>query len=110
MNEPMSEPAGQKAPRRRPGNTVTAVVVTYNRRELLFEALAAAHAQSRAPDAVIVVDNASTDGTAAAVRARYPSVRLAELGHNTGGAGGFAYGLALALAGGADVVWLRDDG
>ena len=57
------------------------------------------HAQSRAPDTVIVVYNASTDGTAAAVRRHYPSVRLAELTRNTGGAGGFAYGTALALAG-----------
>ena len=86
-----------------------AVVVTYNRRPLLLEALAAVHAQSRAPDAVIVVDNASTDGTAAAVRSRYPSVRLAELARNTGGAGGFACGLALALSAPADLVWLMDD-
>ena len=58
---------------------------------------------------MIVVDNASTDGTAAAVRRRYPSVRLAELTRNTGGAGGFAYGMALALAGDADLIWLMDD-
>jgi rhamnopyranosyl-N-acetylglucosaminyl-diphospho-decaprenol beta-1,3/1,4-galactofuranosyltransferase len=88
---------------------VIAVVVTYNRQALLLESLAAVHAQSRAPDAVIVVDNASTDETAAAVRDRYPSVTLAELAHNTGGAGGFACGLALALAGAADLVWLMDD-
>jgi rhamnopyranosyl-N-acetylglucosaminyl-diphospho-decaprenol beta-1,3/1,4-galactofuranosyltransferase len=88
---------------------VVAVVVTYNRRELLLEALAAVQAQSRAPDAVIVVDNASTDGTGAAVRARFPSARLAELPRNTGGAGGFAYGMALALADAADLIWLMDD-
>ncbi len=88
---------------------MTAVVVTYNRRDLLLEALAAVHRQSRAPDAVIVVDNASADDTAAAVRQHYPSARLTELAHNTGGAGGFAYGLALALSGGADLVWLMDD-
>jgi GT2 family glycosyltransferase len=88
---------------------VIAVVVTYNRRELLLEALAAVHSQSRAPDAVFVVDNASTDETAAAVRAHYPAVRLAELTRNIGGAGGFAYGMALALAGAADLVWLMDD-
>jgi GT2 family glycosyltransferase len=91
------------------GAWVTAVVVTYNRRCLLLEALAAVHAQSRPPDAVIVVDNASSDGTAAAVRARFPSVRLAEMTRNSGGAGGFAAGLALALAGPADLVWLMDD-
>jgi GT2 family glycosyltransferase len=88
---------------------VVAVVVTYNRRELLLEALAAVHSQQRPPDAVIVVDNASTDGTAAAVRARYPSVRLAGLTRNAGGAGGFAYGTALALAEGADLIWFMDD-
>ena len=88
---------------------VIAVVVTYNRRQLLLESLAAVHAQSRAPDAVIVVDNASTDETAAAVRSHYPAVTLAELARNTGGAGGFACGMALALADGADLVWLMDD-
>ena len=88
---------------------VVAVVVTYNRRELLLESLAALHAQSRAPDAVIVVDNASSDGTAAAVRDRYPAMALAELARNTGGAGGFACGMALALADAADLVWLMDD-
>ncbi|HLQ52917.1 MAG TPA: glycosyltransferase [Streptosporangiaceae bacterium] len=88
---------------------VIAVVVTYNRQQLLLEALAAVHSQSRPPDAVIVVDNASTDETAAAVRASYPSVQLAELARNTGGAGGFACGTALALAGAADLIWLMDD-
>jgi GT2 family glycosyltransferase len=88
---------------------VTAVVVTYNRRDLLSEALAAVLGQSRAPDAVIVVDNASTDGTPEMVRTRFPAVRLAVAQRNTGGAGGFAYGLALALAGTADLVWLMDD-
>ena len=52
---------------------VTAVVVTYNRRDLLLESLAAVLAQSRAPDSVIVVDNASEDGTADAVRKAFPA-------------------------------------
>jgi len=91
------------------GAGVFAVVVTYNRRELLLESLAAVQAQSRPPDAVIVVDNASTDDTAAAVRARFPAASLARLPENTGGAGGFACGVALALAGGADLIWLMDD-
>jgi rhamnopyranosyl-N-acetylglucosaminyl-diphospho-decaprenol beta-1,3/1,4-galactofuranosyltransferase len=91
------------------GPRVTAVVVTYNRRDLLLEALATVHAQSRAPDAVIVVDNASADGTAEAVRTKFPAVHLAELTRNSGGAGGFAYGMALALADHADLIWLMDD-
>ena len=94
---------------RRDPPVVAAVVVTCNRRQLLLEALAAVDAQSRAPDAVIVVDNASADGTAAAVRRHYPSVRLAGLTRNTGGAGGFACGTALALASDADLIWFMDD-
>jgi rhamnopyranosyl-N-acetylglucosaminyl-diphospho-decaprenol beta-1,3/1,4-galactofuranosyltransferase len=74
---------------------VAAVVVTYNRRDLLLESLAAVHGQTRPPDAVIVVDNASADDTAAAVRKNYPVVQLAELSRNT--------------AGGADLIWLLDD-
>lgn len=103
MANPASLPAAPKPPR------VIAVVVTYNRRDLLLEALGAVQAQTRVPDAVIVVDNASTDGTAAAVRATFPAVRLAELTRNSGGAGGFAYGMALALADAADLIWLMDD-
>src|SRR6516162_5188147 len=99
---PSSPPAPQP-PR------VIAVVVTYNRRDLLLEALAAVHAQTRAPDAVIVVDNASADGTAEAVRTKFPAVHLAQLTRNSGGAGGFAYGMALALADHADLIWVMDD-
>jgi GT2 family glycosyltransferase len=88
---------------------VAAVVVTYNRRDLLLESLAAVLGQTRAPDKVIVVDNASEDGTAAAVRDQFPSVHLAELRRNSGGAGGFAGGMALALADGADLIWVMDD-
>jgi rhamnopyranosyl-N-acetylglucosaminyl-diphospho-decaprenol beta-1,3/1,4-galactofuranosyltransferase len=91
---------------------VTAVVVTWNRRDLLLESLAALRAQTRQPDAIIVVDNASTDETAAAVRAGFPEVRLAQLARNTGGAGGFAFGMAMALRGDprpADLIWLMDD-
>ena len=88
---------------------VVAVVVTYNRRDLLLESLAALAAQARRPDAVIVVDNASTDGSARAVAAAHPEVQLLPMTRNTGGAGGFAVGLEAALADDADLVWLMDD-
>jgi GT2 family glycosyltransferase len=97
---PAARPAGER---------VVAVVVTFNRRQLLLESLAAIEAQEVAPDVVLVIDNASTDGTAEAVRTAHPHVRLTTLSRNTGGAGGFAFGLATALADGADLVWLMDD-
>jgi rhamnopyranosyl-N-acetylglucosaminyl-diphospho-decaprenol beta-1,3/1,4-galactofuranosyltransferase len=88
---------------------VQAVLVAYNRRELLQDALTAVFDQSRPPDVVHVVDNASTDGTSAMVAELFPQARLHTLPTNTGGAGGFAAGLAYALAAGADLVWLMDD-
>jgi GT2 family glycosyltransferase len=88
---------------------VHAVVVAYNRQELLGEALAAITSQSRPPEVVHVIDNASADDTALMVRSEFPDVRLHTLPTNTGGAGGFTAGLALALSSGADLVWLMDD-
>jgi GT2 family glycosyltransferase len=89
--------------------TVHAVVVAYNRRDLLTEALTGIAAQRRPVDRIHVVDNASTDGTAQMVRERFAGVDLHVLPTNTGGAGGFTVGLAHALAAGADLVWLMDD-
>lgn len=89
---------------------VAAVVVTWNRRDLLAEALQALRDQSRPPDAVVVLDNASTDGTAAMVATRFPEADLVRLPRNLGGAGGFAAGIDQALAAHQpDLVWLLDD-
>ena len=88
---------------------VAAVVVTFNRRDLLQDSLAAIHAQTTRPDLVVVVDNASTDGTSASVVENWPDVRLLTLARNTGGAGGFTVGIREALAQGCDLVWLMDD-
>lgn len=89
---------------------VVAVVVGHNRRDLLLECLGAVRAQSVPPAAVVVVDNASTDGTADAVRAAFPEADLVPLAVNTGGAGGFAAGMARALdRHGADLLWVMDD-
>lgn len=76
---------------------------------MLAEALDAIEAQTRAPDGVVVVDNASADGTAQLVRDRFPGAHLVEPGRNLGGAGGFAVGISRALELGADLIWLLDD-
>jgi GT2 family glycosyltransferase len=89
-------------------NGVVAVVVTFNRRELLLDCLAAISAQTHAVAEIIVVDNASTDGTPAAIAEHHPTVTLFELPTNLGGAGGFAFGVAAARPH-AGHVWLMDD-
>jgi GT2 family glycosyltransferase len=92
---------------------VTAVVVTFNRLPLLQECLRAIADQSRRPDRVIVVDNASSDGTASWLRewaTDNDSTNVAlMLDRNRGGAGGFSKGLECAVDGGADWVWMMDD-
>lgn len=91
------------------GRTV-AVVVAYNRRDLLIEVLDALAGQTAPLAAIVVVDNASTDDTATVVRERYPHVDLVSVARNTGGAGGFAIGAARAVVRqAADLVWLMDD-
>src|SRR6266508_948798 len=55
--------------------SVAAVVVTFNRAELLRCALTALAAQSRPVDEIVVVDNASSDGTAQMLAADFPAVR-----------------------------------
>lgn len=88
---------------------IACVLVTYNRRDLLAQALSALAAQTRLVDRIIVVDNAGQDGTPGMVRDRFPEVHLLELATNAGSAGGFNAGMAEALRGGADWIWLLDD-
>jgi len=89
---------------------VVAVVVTWNRRELLLASLAAVHAQTPPPRAVVVVDNASTDGSPTTVREQFPDADLQVADTNSGGAGGFARGIAHALdTYDPDLLWLLDD-
>ena len=89
---------------------MVAVVVTHRRQDLLRRCLSAVLGQTRPPDAVVVVDNASEDGTDALVRREFPAVDLVVLARNTGGAGGFAAGLQRALdVHGAGAAWLLDD-
>jgi GT2 family glycosyltransferase len=72
------------------------VIPCWNGRRWLGGCLESVFAQTRRPDEVIVVDNGSTDGSVEFVRERFPSVRVLELGRNTGFAGGANAGLRAA--------------
>lgn len=92
---------------------ISAVVVTFNRKMLLLRCLNALIGQSHALDRILIVDNASTDGTRKVLAddgwlAR-ENVELLALEENTGGAGGFAAGLRRAVDSGSDWVWMMDD-
>lgn len=83
-------------------------MVTWNRRELLVEALAALRAQTHPLSALVVVDNASTDGTDRVLGGE-AGLDVVGLQKNTGGAGGFAVGIERALTHQPELVWLLDD-
>lgn len=88
---------------------VCAVVLTYNRRVLLRACLEAIAGQSRPPDHVLVLDNASTDGTGEFLSVTFPEVEVVRLEHNAGSANGFRAGLEAAYERGFGWVWLMDD-
>jgi GT2 family glycosyltransferase len=117
---------------------ITAVVVTYNRKNILGECLEALERQKAKPVTVarlletdqelltqvsetpggfhfhvLVVDNASTDGTQEYIQPimeRHPGkISYLRLEENQGGAGGFSYGIKQAVEQGADYVWIMDD-
>jgi rhamnopyranosyl-N-acetylglucosaminyl-diphospho-decaprenol beta-1,3/1,4-galactofuranosyltransferase len=93
--------------------TVCALVVTYNRRDLLIGCLDAVLAQTRPVAELILVDNASTDGTPELLRERgyldRAEVSYLRLDRNLGSSGGFARGFEAARESGADWLWTMDD-
>lgn len=94
---------------------IAAVIVTYNRLHLLKEVLEAFDNQTRVPDYMIVVNNASTDGTAdflmdwSKVEISGQTKIVVTLDENIGGSGGFYIGTKKALSLDADWVWVSDD-
>lgn len=86
---------------------VCAVVVTYNRLELLKHCVEALRAQSAGCD-ILIVDNASTDGTARWA-AGQQDCRYRNTGSNLGGAGGFNRGMRWAVEAGYAFAWIMDD-
>ncbi|MDG1621529.1 glycosyltransferase, partial [Bacillus mobilis] len=89
------------------------VIVTYNRKELLCNCLDGLLKQSKKIEKIIIVDNASTDGTEEYLREKgfinNSSIEYNRLEENTGGAGGFKAGVELANNYEFEWCWLMDD-
>jgi GT2 family glycosyltransferase len=88
---------------------VIAVILNTSRRDDTLACIASIRAGTRAPDEIIVLDNRSTDGSADAIRALHPDVRLIELGRNLGYAGNNNMGIRAAMESGADWVLLLNE-
>lgn len=103
---------------------VVAVVVTYNRKDLLLDCIQHLLAQriergigTGRPEAldtqlaIMIVDNASEDGTRDALKPYIESgaIQYENTGENLGGAGGFNFGMRLAVERGYTYCWIMDD-
>ena len=88
---------------------VTIIVLNWNRRDDTLACLESLGAATLGGARILVVDNGSRDGSAAAVRERHPGVAVVALEENRGFAGGNNAGIRAALADGARAVLLLNN-
>jgi GT2 family glycosyltransferase len=81
---------------------VAVVIVNWNSGQLLSQCLAALTSQTAKIDSIVVVDNASNDGSLAAVENRYPHVNINRLDRNIGFAAANNHAVSLLN----DVAWI----
>jgi rhamnopyranosyl-N-acetylglucosaminyl-diphospho-decaprenol beta-1,3/1,4-galactofuranosyltransferase len=86
---------------------VIAVVVTYNRQVLLSECIAALRNQTRKPDAILIVNNGSTDNTEQWLE-QQPDIHFINQ-KNVGSSGGFSTGITWGYKNGYSWIWCMDD-
>ncbi|MFN2224955.1 MAG: glycosyltransferase [Anaerolineae bacterium] len=91
----------------KPASNISVIVLTWNGQDYIVDCLEALLAQDPAPLELIVVDNASTDGTPDLVAQRFPQVTLIRNQRNLGFAAGNNVGLRAAT--GQTLVLLNQD-
>jgi GT2 family glycosyltransferase len=84
-----------------------AVVVTYNRLNLLKECITALNNQTRKPDAILIVNNGSTDDTSQWLQTQQDLLVITQ--SNVGSGGGFETGIKWAYKNGYSWIWCMDD-
>jgi rhamnopyranosyl-N-acetylglucosaminyl-diphospho-decaprenol beta-1,3/1,4-galactofuranosyltransferase len=87
---------------------VACVTVAYNNGDNIQKLLDSLLTQSKRVEEIIVIDNASSDDTAAAVKEKFPQVTLLVNTSNTGVGGGYAQGMDYAYQKGYEWMWLLD--
>lgn len=91
------------------GGTVVAVVLTHDGGPLAIDCLRSLQSTSWPDFRLVLVDNASTDGTADAVAEEFKEVEIVRSAENRGYAGGNNLGFEHALAGPCDYVLVLND-
>jgi len=85
---------------------VDVVVLNWNGWQDTIACLASLQRQDYPNFNLLVVDNGSTDGSVDQIKKAMPAVELLQTGANLGFGGGCNAGMRLALARGADYIWL----
>jgi GT2 family glycosyltransferase len=88
---------------------IAVIVLNWNRWEETLACLQALDEVQYTRRFAIVVDNASSDGSASRIREARPDVELLESDCNRGYAGGNNLGIRRALERGADIVWILNN-
>lgn len=88
---------------------VWVIIISFNRRDDTLACLASLQAAAVPNMHVLVLDNASSDGSPDAIREQFPQVELVALAQNLGYAGNNNLGMRRALAQGADWLFLLND-
>lgn len=88
---------------------VITVILNSNRRDETVACLASLHQSTYGNHQVLVLDNASTDGSVEAIRTAFPEVELLALEENRGYAGNNNVGIAAALEKGADWIFVLNE-
>jgi rhamnopyranosyl-N-acetylglucosaminyl-diphospho-decaprenol beta-1,3/1,4-galactofuranosyltransferase len=89
--------------------TVAAVVITFQRRDMLRRTLEGLAAQERPVDEIVVIDNGTTDGTAAMLAEEFPDVTHLRMEENIGPAGALEVGFGYAHGKGHRWAWTHSD-
>ncbi len=92
-----------------PEPLVITVILNTNRKADTLACLSSLHAGTYPNLKIILLDNASTDGSVEAVRSAYPEVEIMELQSNLGYAGNNNVGIEAAMARGADWVFVLNE-
>ena len=88
---------------------VVSVILNTNRRDDTLECLASLAVSTYPNHRAIVLDNASTDGSVEAIRSRFPDTEIVPLPANLGYAGNNNVGIDVAIADGADWVFVLNE-
>jgi hypothetical protein len=93
-----------------PKVAVAVVIVNWNKKDNVLNLLSSLNKNLDNNHEIIIVDNASTDGSVEAIKQEFPKIHVIVNSENIGGTGGFNTGMRYALEkGGYKYIWLLDN-